>query len=245
MRRARIGFATIGQAPRSDVVPAIVSELGVDVDVVEAGALDGLDDVAIARLAPNEGEYPFATRLADGRQVVLGKSAAEARLAAVLEALDARGLDLIVLLCAGTKLPRLRNTLLIEPQRIVDGLTEALAANVDRLGIVVPLERQVDTFTLHGRVDAALRIAHASPYEGDRFAHAGETLRGCDLVVMHCMGYSAAMREKVAAASGAPTVTAPGLVAGVLRQLIGPAASSPHASSVGRSSVPTANARSR
>ena len=66
MKRApRIGFATIGQAPRSDTVPAIVAELGLAVDVVEAGALDGLDDAAIAGLGPRPGEYSFATRLAD------------------------------------------------------------------------------------------------------------------------------------------------------------------------------------
>jgi protein AroM len=216
----RLGFATIGQAPRSDIVPEIVAALGVPLEVLEAGALDGLDDAAIAKLAPQPGEYSFATRLADGRQVVLGKAAAEARLAAVLARMDRAGLDMIVVLCAGTRLPRLERTLLIEPQRIVDGLTVALAANVKTLGIVMPLERQVAQFRLEGAVSAQLRVTHASPYEGDRFADAGRELAGCDLVVMHCMGHGAAMRAKVAAASGVPTLTAPALVAGVLKQLL-------------------------
>lgn len=218
--KPRIGFATIGQSPRSDTVPAIVADLGTVVEVVEAGALDGLDDAAIARLGPRPGEYSFATRLADGRQVVLGKGAAEARLATVLERLDRDRLDMIVVLCAGTQLPKLDHTLLIEPQRIVDGLTAALAANVKTLGIVLPLERQVAHFRLEAEVSAELRVTHASPYEGDRFAQAGKDLAGCDLVVMHCMGYCSAMQAKVAAASGAPTLTAPRLVAGVLKQLL-------------------------
>lgn len=218
--KPRIGFATIGQSPRSDTVPAIVSEIGVAVDVVEAGALDGLDDAAIAQLGPRSGEYSFATRLASGRQVVLGKSAAEARLATVLERLDGEGLDLIVVLCAGTRLPTLKRTLVIEPQRIVDGLTAALAANVKTLGIVLPLERQVAHFHLEADVPAAVRVTHASPYEGDRFVQAGKDLAGCDLVVMHCMGYGSAMQAKVAAACGAPTLAAPRLVASVLKQLL-------------------------
>jgi hypothetical protein len=37
---------------------------------------------------------------------------------------------------------------------------------------------------------------------------------------MHCMGYTPAMKAKVARAVGAPTVSAPELVAGVLRQLL-------------------------
>lgn len=216
--RARIGFATIGQSPRSDTVPAIVAELGVPVEVVEVGALDGLDDAAIAKLGPKPGEYIFATRLADGRQAVLGKSAAEERLAEALKGLDRQGLDMIVVLCVGTQLPSLEHTLLIEPQRIVDGLTAALSHNAKTLGVLVPLERQVESFHLDAKVNCDLRVTHASPYEGDRFAEAGKELAGCDLVVMHCMGYTAAMREKVAAASGAPTLLAPGLVAGVLKQ---------------------------
>ena len=218
--RVRIGFATIGQAPRVDVVPAIVAALGRDVDVVEAGALDGLGDEQIAQLGARDGEYTFATRLADGRQVVVGKRAAEARLGDVLRRMDGQGLDLIVALCAGTSLPALQHTLLIEPQRIVDGITAALAAASRRIGIVVPLEQQVPLFKLEAEVTAQVRVTHASPYEGDRFTQAGRELADCDVIVMHCMGYTAAMRAKVARAAGVPTVSAPELVAGVLRPLI-------------------------
>lgn len=219
-RPVRIGFATIGQSPRVDVVPAILAALGRTVEAVEAGALDGLDDDEIARLAPREGEYAFATRLADGRQAVIGKGHAETLLAEVLKRMDGQGLDLVVALCAGTSLPALQNTLLIEPQRIVDGITAALAAASRRIGIVVPLKEQVGSFHLEAEVSAEVRIAHASPYEGDRFLEAGRELAGCDVVVMHCMGYTAAMRAKVAAGAGTPTVSAPELVAGVLRQLV-------------------------
>lgn len=218
--RVRIGFATIGQAPRSDTVPAVVEALGQPVDVVEAGALDGLSDAQIAELRPRDGEYTFATRLADGRQVVIGKSAAEEQLAPVLERMDGLGLDLIVALCAGTRLPPLKNTLLIEPQRIVDGITAALAASCRRIGIVVPLEQQVARFRLEADTSAEVRVTHASPYEGDRFFEAGRELASCDLVVMHCMGHTAAMRAKLAAGAGVPTVSAPELVADVLRRLI-------------------------
>jgi protein AroM len=219
-RIVRIGFATIGQAPRVDAVPAIVAALGRPVEVVEAGALDGLDDAQIARLAPREGEYTFATRLADGRQAVIGKGQAEELLAKVLQRMDGLGLDLVVALCAGTSLPALENTLLIEPQRIVDGITAALAAASRRIGIVVPLPQQVASFHLEAEVSAEVRVVHASPYEGDRFLEAGRELAGCDVVVMHCMGYTAAMRAKVAAGCGVPTVSAPELVAGILRQLV-------------------------
>lgn len=219
-RPARIGFATIGQAPRDDTVPAILAALGQPVEVVEAGALDGLGDAQIAEMGPLEGQYTFATRLADGRQVSLNKAAAEARLGPVLESLDEQGLDLIVALCAGTRMPTLKKTLLVEPQRIVDGITAALASSCRRIGIVVPLAEQVASFHLEAEVACEVKVAHASPYSGDRFAEAGRELADCDLVVMHCMGYTPAMRAKVAAAAQVPTLNAPELLAGVLRQMI-------------------------
>jgi protein AroM len=218
--RPRIGFATIGQSPRSDTVPAIVAELGVPVDVVEAGGLDGLSDAEIARLGPQPGEYNFATRLADGRQAVLGKSAAERNLADVLVRLDGEGLDMIVVLCAGARLPALARTLLIEPQRLIDQAAAALSANIRKLGVIVPLEQQVAGFRFEADIGAEVRVTHASPYVGDRFASAGRELADCDLIVMHCMGYTRAMRDKVVAASGVRTLLAPGLLAGILKQLL-------------------------
>ena len=48
----KIGLITVGQAPRSDVVPDMAAILGGDVEIVEAGALDGLGHDQIAPLAP-------------------------------------------------------------------------------------------------------------------------------------------------------------------------------------------------
>lgn len=218
--RPSIGFATIGQSPRSDTVPAIVAELGVPVDVVEAGGLDGLDDAAIAKLGPQAGEYSFATRLANGRQVVLGKGAAEDRLAGVLARLDCRGLDMIVVLCAGARLPTLARTLMIEPQRLVDQATAALSAHVRTLGVIVPLSQQVAGFHFEANIAAEVHVTYASPYAGDRFVEAGRELAECDMIVMHCMGHTRAMRDTVAAASGVRTLHAAGLTASILKQLL-------------------------
>ena len=38
----KVGLITVGQAPRSDVVPDMAAILGGGVEIVEAGALDGL-----------------------------------------------------------------------------------------------------------------------------------------------------------------------------------------------------------
>ena len=59
-----IGLITVGQAPRSDVVPDMAAILGGDVEIVEAGALDGLTREEIAPLAPEGDDEIIVTRLA-------------------------------------------------------------------------------------------------------------------------------------------------------------------------------------
>ncbi len=224
----RVAFVTIGQSPRTDIAPQMVADLGLPAMVEQFGILDGLDDAEIAALAPNAEEYRFASRLRDGSQVVLGKPAAEAMLARLMTSLDEQGFDALVPLCTGTALPALR-TLVIEPQRVVDHLTVALAQGCRQLGIVLPLAAQVDDFHLIRPVSCELRITHASPYtdadgDGARFVRAGQTLRGCDLIVMHCMGYTEAMRAEVARHARAPVLLSNRMVARVLGDVLAGAA---------------------
>ncbi|MEM5278400.1 AroM family protein [Cupriavidus taiwanensis] len=225
-RLPRVAFVAIGQAPRTDVVPQMLADLGLPVAAEEFGILDDLDADAIAALAPAGGEYRFASRLRDGSQAVMGKPVAEAMLARLMASLDDGRFDALVPLCTGTALPPMR-TLVIEPQQVVDHLTVALARGCKRLGIVLPLEGQVGSFHLIEPVSCEMRVTHASPYTDTgadtgtgRFARAGEVLRGCDLVVMHCMGYTEAMRAEVARHARAPVLLSNRMVARLLGQVL-------------------------
>ncbi|MGT2494982.1 AroM family protein [Cupriavidus basilensis] len=128
----------------------------------------------------------------------------------MLQSLDDGRFDVLVPLCTGTALPPL-NTLVVEPQQVVDHLTRwRLHQGCRRLGIVLPLEAQVKDFHADPAVvPCELRVTHASPYldaMSGRFAQAGEALRGCDLIVMHCMGFTEAMRLEVARHAQAPVL---------------------------------------
>ena len=65
----RVGTVTIGQAPRTDVTPDLMKILGAEVELIEAGALDGLSSEQIAAMAPRPGDYVLVTRMADGTSV--------------------------------------------------------------------------------------------------------------------------------------------------------------------------------
>ena len=221
----RIAFFTIGESPRSDVVPEMARCLGAHVRIDEFGVLDGLDDAQRAALAPQAGSHRFATRLRSGAQIELDHHATEARLAALMQQMDDKGYDVLVPLCTGTLIPRMRS-LVVEPQQVVDHHVAALSMHCTTLGLIVPLAAQVETFALAQPVACAVRTLHASPYESDpvaaaqAFDAAGRALAGCDLIVMHCMGYSESMRERVARASGRPTLLSNRIVADALAQLL-------------------------
>src|SRR5262245_16818933 len=97
----KVGLITVGQAPRSDVVPDMAEILGGDIEIVEAGALDGLDRDEIARLAPEGDDEILVTRLTDGTAVFVGKSKMIPRVEARIAALEDEDVALNVLLCTG------------------------------------------------------------------------------------------------------------------------------------------------
>ncbi len=210
----RVAFVTIGQSPRSDVMPDVLAKTRTRFEVTERGALDGLDDAAIADLAPRPNEERLVSRLRDGREVLLGKPAIDRRLHEILAELDRGGLDLLVLLCTGQFTRFTLRTPFIEPQHTVDHFVQGLAYGAERIGILLPNAAQIDEF--HGIPGVAIKAASASPYRPDHDAtlrEAGAALADTDMIVMHCIGYSEAMRQVVKQASGRPVLVSRRLVA--------------------------------
>jgi len=217
-----VAFVTIGQTPRADIVPEMLAEIAPDRNrmvVHEYGVLDGLEGAALDAMRAGTDEPAFATRLRDGTEMAISVQRTEARLDTLLQSLDGQ-VDLIVMLCTGTQTQALRQTLVIEAQRVVDKTVEALAPSCRRLGILVPLTSQVQGFSDHHSLCADTVVVAASPYTHGDFEAAGAQLADCDLIVMHCMGYDRAMHQRVQTASARPVLLSRSVVAGVVRQLV-------------------------
>ncbi|KUK27794.1 MAG: Uncharacterized protein XD61_1661, partial [Thermococcus sp. 40_45] len=130
----KVGFITIGQSPRVDVVPEIKPYLW-DVEIIECGALDGLTLEEIKELAPKEGEYVLVSRLRDGTQVRLSREKIVKRLQECIKKLETE-VDIIGVLCTG-EFPELTSKKpLVEPSLLLLKTVEALG--VSKLGVIVP-----------------------------------------------------------------------------------------------------------
>lgn len=216
-----VAFVTIGQSPRGDVVPDILAETRVTYEVTERGALDGLDHAAIADLAPRPGEQCLVSRLRDGREVLLGKPAIDRRLHTILAEMDEGGFDLLVLLCTGLFSRFKLRTPFIEPQHTVDHFVQGLAYGAEKIGILLPNAAQIDEF--HGIPGVDTKAAAASPYLAGHEAalqRAGAALAETDMIVMHCIGYSEAMRQVVKRAAERPVLVSRQLVAHAIDLLL-------------------------
>ena len=218
--RRRVAFVTIGQSPRDDMVPEMLTWIGPGIDPLEVGALDGLGREAIARLRPVAGDHHLVSLLQDGAEVVIGKAWVQERLKTIMADLDAEDPFLVVLLCTGHFDGVRSRALMIESQRIVDHAVDALTEDGRSLGVMLPIEEQIPEFHAKATRARSVVYAHASPYSDDRFDEAARELAGTDLIVMHCMGYTEAMRRRVADVSGRPVLLARRLVAGAIAQLL-------------------------
>ena len=222
----RVGLITVGQSPRTDVVPDMAAILGGDVDIIEAGALDGLSRAQIDALAPEGDDEILVTRLADGSSVFVGKTHVIPLVEQRIAALEDRGVTLNALLCTGA-FPRLAaRRPLLEPQQLLLGLLRAMTFP-GRLGVLTPSERhvpQTDARWRESGFDAL--VAPLSPYEEEdpaavRRAAAALRAGGVGLIVMDCIGFRRKTRDEIAHLAGAPALVANLLVARVATELLG------------------------
>lgn len=216
---------TIGQSPRSDILPLLRQHLP-DAQTDHAGLLDGLSRTEIqAQFAPEAGDALLVSRLQSGEQVRLAASKVEQGLQRKISALELAGYQTILLLCTGEfSQLRTRQALLLEPDRIIPPLIGAMVQQ-QQIGIVVPVTEQiVEQAGKWQHLPVPPCYAVASPYEGDQatFASAARTLQaqGAALVVMDCMGYHQQHRAALQQQLGVPVLLSNELVARLAAALL-------------------------
>ena len=216
--RHRIAFITIGQAPRDDVAPEILGMIERPVLCDQYGALDEVSAEEIALHAPAPGDDSLYTRLANGEHVIVSSSFVEEHLEETVRRVDEAGYDLIAIITTGVFRPFGARTPLINGQRVVDAWIESLVMDDSRIGIIYPLKRQIAERDLRGHATTIRNPrAQAASGESRSLEEAAEQLKGCDLVLMHSVGYTEAMAPQVASLTMAPVVTARRVIAGAIR----------------------------
>mgnify|MGYP000290855502 CR=1 FL=1 len=139
----KVGAITIGQAPRTDVTKDILPLLGEEVELIQAGGLDGLTREEIQAFAPGPDDYVLISRLQDGSSVIFAERFILPRLQNCIDKLEEQGVEMILFLCTGdfpavfhSKVP------LIFPCKVLNGLVPALASR-GKIAVITPTPQQV------------------------------------------------------------------------------------------------------
>ena len=222
-----VGMITIGESPRDDLVPEIKGLAGLEAEIMQCGALDGLSRSEMTKLAPEHGEYELVTRLKEGTEIRLARSKLVDRMQNCIDTLEERGADIIVILCVG-EWPGFRSSkLVIEPFAPFRGLILGLVDKGDRLGIIVPAEAQIDGFKQGwSKEGVEVSVVAASPYSPtarDDLARAARSLKESevDVVAMACPGFGEEMKGIVEEITGKPAVLVLSVLAWIVKELAG------------------------
>lgn len=225
MRARTLGTLTIGQAPRSDVVPIIDRHVRPEIRRIHRGALDGLTWTEIAaRYEADADEPALITRLQDGTSVNLSRRRMQAAVQQKLSLLESDGCDVILLLCTGTFVGlECRRGWLIEPDHIIPGMVAGLVER-RQIGILVPIPGQIVSEAEKWRPLARSPLfAAASPYDTDEEAvrDAGRMLqaKGAEAILLDCIGFTERHRAALGRL-GLPIMLSNAIVAKAVAELL-------------------------
>lgn len=218
----KIGAITVGQAPRTDLIPEIQPILGDSVEIIQMGGLDGLTREEIAAFRPRPGDHVLVSRLTDGSSVTFGESCVLPRLAECIRKLEEQDVSLILFLCTGEFPENFRSRVpLIFPNRLLSGVIPAIGSCF--LTVFTPAAEQLDQIAKKwsphaGRVHG---IA-VSPYDSmDTVLSAAESIPAeTDLILLDCIGYTVEMKERIRKRTGKPVILPRTLMAHMICELV-------------------------
>jgi protein AroM len=219
----RIGMLTIGQSPRTDILPGFLEILGEGYEVVEVGALDGLTLEDIERIDFRPDDYLLVSRMRDGTEIRITKRFVLPLVQGKIRELEEAGVDLSIIMCTGS-FPQFESRgLIVTPQEIIKGVLKGTLKR-GRLGVVYPAkEQRVKAESDYVREGVQVYADYLSPYKGlDEIEQLAGRLseQGLDLVLLNCFGFSSEVRRVVADRTGVPVIQSNALVARVLKALV-------------------------
>ncbi|MFQ5824780.1 MAG: AroM family protein [bacterium] len=190
----KIGAVTIGQSPRDDIIPEIREVLSSEVEIVEKGALDGLNLEDVKDFYPKPSEYTLVTRMKDGTEVKIAEKHIVPRIKNCILELEEKGAELLILLCTG-EFPEIESKkILLRPDRILRNMVRGILEK-GKLGVIVPSADQIQTMEKKWKRNNLNVVSEAvSPYTGteiDIIETANKIKNfNVDLIVLDCIGFN-------------------------------------------------------
>ncbi len=222
--KLRVGFLTIGQSPRVDVMDDFSKVLSKNIVVVEKGALDGLSkDEIEEKLRPEPGHTVYVSRLIDGSEVKMAKEKVIPLMQKKIKEFEGEKVDVIAILCSG-EFPEFESKApIIYPDKLLKAFVKGIRFK-STLGVLVPLKEQISyAREKWGKYANSLIARNASPYtiSEEEFQTIVSELakHNPSIIVLDCVGYSFKHKKIVREITGKPVISTRGVIARILNEM--------------------------
>jgi len=220
----KVGTLTIGQSPRIDIIPGIRDVLGPSVEIVEKGALDGLNLEDVKKFYPQPTDYILVTRMKDGTEVKVAERYIIKMVNRCISDFQQEEVEIIILLCTG-EFPEIESKkIVLRPDRVLLNTVQGILDR-GRLGVLVPSPDQIPAVEKRwGKTRLDIIAEAVSPYTGtyEELREKADKMKTADvdLVVLDCLGYSkktkAIFREK----TGRPVLLPRTVIGRIAKELV-------------------------
>ncbi|SFD88023.1 protein AroM [Lentibacillus persicus] len=198
----QIGVITIGQAPRTDLIPEIETFFPPDVEFIQRGVLDNFDRNDLEQIKPKTGQSTLVSRLKDGTSVTLAKEKTLPIIQQIIDDFNLKQVKLIILACTGEFKLFQSHIPIIYPDYLLNHVTQGIFREKGQIGVIVPLAKQFEV--IEKKWDSAgfdAICVESSPYVFDElsFIKAAKELEEYNIntIILDCIGYTEKMKDIV------------------------------------------------
>jgi len=193
----KIGTLTIGQSPRTDIIPELKEVMGFEVEIEERGALDDLTWEEVKDLYPGPDDYILVTRMRDGKEVKIAERHIVERMKKCIADLEKSDVDFIILLCTGEFLKEITSKkLILKPSKLLENILKGILQE-GVIADIVPSPDQIQLMEKRwNRTNPNLKAIFdtVSPYTGtdEEIEKVAERIAKSDvnLVILDCLGFN-------------------------------------------------------
>ncbi|EAO8828850.1 AroM family protein [Salmonella enterica subsp. enterica] len=222
---ASLAILTIGVVPMSEVLPLLTEYI--DEQHITHHSLLGKmsrEDV-MADYAVEPGDDPLLTLLNDNQIAHVSRQKVERDLQSVVEVLDNQGYDVIILMStAAIKSMAARNSILLEPLRIIPPLVASIVDG-HQVGVIVPVAELLAAQEKKWQVLQMPPVySLANPVHGSeqQLIDAGQALldQGADVIMLDCLAFHQRHRDILQQALDVPVLLSNVLIARLASELL-------------------------
>ena len=222
--KKKIVALTIGHSPRNDIVQELEDICNAKYEIVQCGGLDGIEEEEILDMQSKiDTEEFLITKINSGKMVKVPREFAVNRMKNCFDKEFEQGAEAGIILCTLESFVELdAKKVIIKPQKLLLNFVKTIATD-KKLGIIFPSNDLIDVAIENwSKVssDVFVKVYSSNEPIEKLMTLVGELIDlNVDIIVLDCIGYTVAMKQKVKSVCKVPVILPRTLIINALDEL--------------------------